>query len=419
MKSFEIRVAVTTIAMSLLLPTVGIALESDAEIVVMPHTFRSRWHLGKPTYTSDGNKILVESNHSVLHVHSARDLHLIKSIRVPDRFAPNVQLVSLSDADRILVLANLQAEVGGSYASELSIVNIDADEPEFRTLRTSANAVQEFENCDQMLSVALNSNGNAVIGGMRPLRNSPQKFQAWVWIVSVKTGDLLTEFPVLNDDSCHEVLCRDGFGVVSLSRTITRTHPLVEQWHVTGRDIEKDLSTTFFSVEADRGTNFIHGLVSFRSHPDLFFSKEVERDVIGLPEKKSDVSLVRLDVRDLTMREFNLSHNDTSGKQNPRRYLPPKTICPLGRGERFVTIAHAPYQKDNPHQEHSEICLRHALSGKLMSIVSTTSEIWQVASSPSGKEFVTTCEAGASDEENGNDSWRFSYMNLWRIENHE
>ncbi len=71
------------------------------------------------------------------------------------------------------MLANLQGDVGGSYASELSIINVDADEPEFRTLRTNANDVQEFENCDQMLSVALNSTtGNAVIGGIRPLRDA-------------------------------------------------------------------------------------------------------------------------------------------------------------------------------------------------------------------------------------------------------
>jgi len=111
-------------------------------------------------------------------MHSARDLRLLKSIQLPNGFAPNVQLVSMGDGGRILVLANLQGDIGGSYASELSIINVDADEPEFRMLRTSANVVQEFENCDQMLSVGLNSStGNAAIGGMRPLRNAQKKFK--------------------------------------------------------------------------------------------------------------------------------------------------------------------------------------------------------------------------------------------------
>ena len=417
MGCFQIRAAIAKALMSLLLSSVGVATGLSEEIVVTPHVFQSRWHLGKPLYTHQGDKILVESNHSELHVHSARDLRLLKSIQLPDRFAPNVQLVSTEVSGQILVLSNLQRDVEGSYASEVSIVNIDVNEPEFRTLRTSANDLQAFENCDQMLSVAFDTTtGNVVIGGMRPLRNAQKKFQAWVWVVSVKTGELLTEFPILNDDSCEQVLYRDGLGVLSLSRTIGKTHPPIEQWHVTSRKIEKDVSTTHFSAEAVRGTNYIWGLSFFENHPHLFFMKEVERDDLAFDAKKSEVSLVRLDVRDSTMQAFMLSPNAIAVQEDPRRYLPPNAICALMDGEHFVTIAHGLHQEDDQKREHSEICLRHADSGKLMSMVSTASEIWQVASSTSRKEFVTVSEAVASDEENGNDSWRFSYMNLWSVE---
>jgi len=105
--------------------------------------------------------------------------------------------------------------------------------------------------------------------------------------------------------------------------------------------------------------------------------------------------------------------------EHPGRYLPPKAICPLGHGPRFITIAHGSGHVDDQERVHSEICLRHADNGKLISIISTDSEIWQVASSPSGKEFVTTSEAVASDEENGNDLWRFSYLNVWKVTDYQ
>ena len=107
MGCFQIRAAIAKALMSLLLSSVGVATGLSEEIVVTPHVFQSRWHLGKPLYTHQGDKILVESNHSELHVHSARDLRLLKSIQLPDRFAPNVQLVSTEVSGQILVVRQL------------------------------------------------------------------------------------------------------------------------------------------------------------------------------------------------------------------------------------------------------------------------------------------------------------------------